>query len=253
MVDIHSHVLPGLDDGARTFDDSVTMLKMAADTGTTAIVATPHANTEFAFDPELVRTRLAELQAAVGNRIRLYSGCDFHLMFENMQDALANPNKYTINQKQWLLVEFSDFIIFPNSADLLARLREGGMIPVITHPERNQILQSRFDQLQQWVREGAYLQVTAQSLLGVFGSEARRFSERLIEAGLVHFIASDAHDTSYRTTRLDQAYQWLAEHYGEDFARLVTRTNPAATIEGLPEIEDSGPVKRRRKFLGLFG
>ncbi len=253
MIDIHSHVLHGLDDGARTFEDSVSMLNIAADAGTTAIVATPHANTEFTYKPEVIEARLQHLVQTVGNRIQIYAGCDFHLMFENIQDALQNPAKYTINHKQWLLVEFSDFIIFPNSGELLARLREGGMLPIITHPERNQILQTRFEQLRRWVEEGSFLQVTGQSLLGTFGTDARRFSERLIEAGLVHFIASDAHDTSYRTPRLDVAHKWLCDRYGEDFARIVTITNPGATIEGRTRLENTGPVKRRRKFFGLLG
>lgn len=252
MIDIHSHVLPGLDDGARTLEDSVAMLEMAADAGTTDLVATPHANTEYKYDPAAIEERLTQLRGLLNGRIRLYSGCDFHLMYENIQDALENPTKYTINHKQWLLVEFSDFIIFPNTADLLARLREGRMLPIITHPERNQILQNRFDDLQRWVMEGSYIQVTALSLLGTFGAAARKFSERLIEAGLVHFIASDAHDTEYRTTRLDTAFEWLTKRYGEEYALAVTVDNPSATIEGRPFLNMVEPRKRKKMF-GLFG
>lgn len=251
MVDIHSHVLPGLDDGSKSIEESVKMLEMAAEAGTTDIVATPHANTEYAFNPAAIESLLAELRGRLGNRIRLHSGCDFHLMFENIQDALNNPTKYTIDHKQWLLVEFSDFIIFPNTAELLGRLREGGMLPIITHPERNQILQRRFNDLQRWVLEGSYIQVTALSLLGTFGGEARKFSEQLIEAGLVHFIASDAHDTEYRTTRLDTAFEWLSKKYGEEYAFSVCMDNPSATIEGRPFLNSVMPAKRK-KFLGVF-
>jgi protein-tyrosine phosphatase len=253
MVDIHSHVLPGLDDGAQTIEVSLAMLEIAVSAGTTDIVATPHANTEYKYDSDIVESGISELQQAVGNRIRLHPGCDFHLMYENIQDALANPVKYTINHKQWLLVEFSDFIILPNSGDLLARLREGGMLPIITHPERNQILQNRFEDLRRWVHDGAYLQVTAHSLLGLFGSTARSFSQRLMESGLVHFVASDAHDTEYRTPRLDDAYRWLESRYGEEYARALTLDNPAATIQGIASLTSAVPQKRRRKFFGLFG
>jgi protein-tyrosine phosphatase len=252
MIDIHSHVLPGLDDGARTIEDSVAMLEMAAAAGTTDIVATPHANTEYKYDSALIEQLLAELRKILGDRIRIYAGCDFHLMYENIQDALNQPTKYTINHKQWLLVEFSDFIIFPNTAELLARLREGGMLPIITHPERNQILQNRFDELQRWVMEGAYIQVTAQSLLGTFGVTARKFSERLIEGGLVHFIASDAHDTEYRTTRLDAAFDLLSKRYGEEYALSLIVDNPSATLEGRPFLNMVEPRKRKKMF-GLFG
>jgi protein-tyrosine phosphatase len=248
MVDIHSHVLPGLDDGARSLDDSVAMLRMAADAGTTDIVATPHANTEFRWDLAVVEARIAEVQAAAGARVRIHPGCDFHLMFDNINDALAHPAKYTINHKQWLLVEFSDLIIFPNSGDILARLREGGMLPIITHPERNQILRQRFETVERWVGEGSFLQVTAASLTGLFGSAARKYSERLIERGLVHFVASDAHDTSYRTTRLDAAHDWLTDHYGAEYANTMLSDNPRATIEGRSHIESPVPRRRRKWY-----
>jgi protein-tyrosine phosphatase len=250
MVDIHSHVLPGVDDGARTLEDSVAMLQIAAEAGTTGIVATSHANTEYTWDPDVVEAKVAELQAAVGNSIRVYSGCELHLTFDNINDAVAHPTKYTINHRQWLLIEFSDLIIFQNSSEILGRLRQAGMLPIIAHPERNQILQNRFEALEQWVDEGAFLQVTALSVLGTFGSAARKFSERLIEKGLVHFIASDAHDTSYRTPKLSDAFQWLKARYGEEYATLVTTVNPQATVDG--DYLEHSMAPKRRKWFGLW-
>jgi protein-tyrosine phosphatase len=251
MVDIHSHVLPGVDDGARTLEDSITMLTIAAGAGTTDIVATSHSNTEYVWDPDIVEDRLNEVQSAIGDRIRVYSGCELHITFDNINDAIAHPAKYTINHKQWILIEFSDLIIFQNSGDILHRLRDAGMLPIIAHPERNQIMQNRFDTLEQWVFEGAFLQLTGQSLLGTFGTGVRKFSERLIEKGLVHFVASDAHDASYRTPKLDEAFQWLTGRYGEEYARLVTVDNPRATILGR-SLSGQDPPKRK-KWLGLFG
>ncbi len=250
MVDIHTHVLPGVDDGARTMEDSITMLEIAADSGTTGIVATSHANTEYTWDPDIVEAKVSQLQAAMGSKIGVYAGCELHLTFDNINDALAHPMKYTINHQQWLLVEFSDLIIFQNSSDILERLRRGGMLPIIAHPERNQILQNRFDTIEQWVNEGAFLQITAQSVLGTFGSAARKFSERLIEKGLVHFIASDAHDTSYRTPKLKEAFEWLKGRYGPEYATLITTTNPQATLEG--ESLDPVAAPKRRRWLGLW-
>lgn len=252
MVDIHSHVLHGVDDGARTIEDSVSMLTLAADAGTTDIVATSHANTEYVWDRAIVDVRVKEIQAAAGNRIRVHPGCEMHLTFDNINDAIANPKKYTIAHKQWLLVEFSDFIIFQNTSDILHRLRDAGMLPIIAHPERNQILQNRFDSLVKWVEEGAYLQLTAQSLLGTFGVGTRKFSERLIEKGLVHFVASDAHDSSYRVPKLDEAHKWLAARYGQDYANALTVDNPFAAIEGAYIDPVSPPQKRGKKWLGIF-
>lgn len=250
-MDIHSHVLPGVDDGARTVEDSVAMLTLAADSGTTDIVATSHANTEYVWDRAKVDAGARHIQAAVQNRIRVHPGCEMHLTFDNINDAIANPTKYTLAHRQWLLVEFSDFIIFQNTGDILHRLRDAGMLPVIAHPERNQILQNRFESLAQWVLEGAYLQITAQSLLGTFGAGIRKFSEKLIDKGLVHFVASDAHDSSYRTPKLDEAFKWLAQRYGEEYARMVTTENPRAAIDG-SYLDPADPPQRRTRWLGMF-
>src|SRR3954453_11357177 len=111
MIDIHSHILPGLDDGAKTIEDSVAMVRMAAAAGTTAIVASPHCNQEYAFDPTLVHQRISEVQAAVGDTPRIYYGCDFHLTPENIDNAVHDHERYSINHKGYLLVEFSDFFI----------------------------------------------------------------------------------------------------------------------------------------------
>ena len=234
MVDIHSHILPGLDDGSHSLEQSVEMLKMAAAAGTTDIVATPHANAEFTFQPELIAQRAAELRAAAGDGIRIYTGCDFHLQYENIQDALEHPTKYTINQKNYLLVEFSDLMIFNTTGDIFYQLRHAGMVPVITHPERNWLLQKRFDAIAEWVSEGACVQITGQSFLGRFGRQAKEYAERLMKAGLVHFVASDAHGTRDRTPELREAYEYIAGKYGADRAERLFVINPRAALAGEP-------------------
>src|SRR5712692_10001571 len=104
MVDIHSHILSGLDDGPATLEESVAMVRMAAESGTTDIVATPHANLEYAFQPELVDRKIAELSEASGGALGIHRGCDFHLYYENIQRALADPGLYAINGKRYVLV-----------------------------------------------------------------------------------------------------------------------------------------------------
>src|SRR5579872_493874 len=207
------------------------MLKIAAAGGTTDIVASPHANSQFCFQPEAIAGKIAELSAAAPN-IRIHTGCDFHLAYENIQDALRNPAKYTINHKNYLLVEFSDLIIFNTTADIFQQLLSAGMTPIVTHPERNALLQQRLEALGKWAADGACLQVTAQSFLGRFGRRAKEFAEKLMKEGLVHFIASDAHGTEDRTPDLSQAWQYVAEKYGKDRAERLFVTNPAATLKG---------------------
>jgi protein-tyrosine phosphatase len=232
LIDIHSHVLYGVDDGARTLDDSVAMVRLAAEHGTTDLVATPHADPNYRFDPEIVEERLAEIAEASGHVVRLHSGCDFHLSYDNIQDAIAHPGKYTINQRRYLMVEFSDLLIFNNTEEIFSRLQDAGMIPVITHPERNPLLRQRVDQISGWVENDVCVQLTAQSVLGEFGRRAAEFSRTLLDRRLVHFLASDAHDCEHRPPRLDLAYAWVQEHYGEEWAQALCVTNPQATLTG---------------------
>ncbi len=253
MVDIHSHVLWGLDDGARTVEQSEAMLRMAAAHGTTDIVATPHADLQYAFQPELIVERRKDLQERLGETIRLHTGCDFHLKLDNIQDAIAHPAKYTVNGRGWLLVEFSDLMIFPNTEEIFVKLENAGMRVIVTHPERNWLLRQKPERLEEWVHQGAFLQVTGQSLLGFFGPEVRKFAERLVEKGWVHFLASDAHDTQRRTPRLDQTWKHVEEKYGAEYAEALLKTHPQAVIEGR-EI-DRGPIEppeKRRKWWGVF-
>ncbi len=210
------------------------MLHMAAERGTTAIVATPHADLEYHYDPAAIAERLGKLKEAVNGAIELHSGCDFHLSYENIQDALENPRKYTINKKNYLLVEFSDLLIFRNTQEIFAHLAAAGMTPVITHPERNALLRQRIDEIEAWVGSGATVQVTAQSLTGGFGRRAQEFSRQLLDRNLVHFIASDGHDCEHRPPRMDLAHAWLTENYGESVAKALCVINPGAAVAGEP-------------------
>lgn len=166
-----------MDDGAETLEQSVALVKIAAAAGTTDLVGTPHASPEYRFDPQVVQERLRQVEAATGGILRLYSGCDFHLSYDNIEDALKNPRKYTINQNSYLLVEFSDMLIFRNTQEILTRLPGiAKMSPIITHPERNRLLRKRLDEMAEWCDAGALVQVTGGSLLGRFGNSALEFS-----------------------------------------------------------------------------
>ncbi len=108
------------------------------------------------------------------------------------------------------------------------------MVPVVTHPERNGLLRQRIAEIAEWVDHGARIQITAQSLLGVFGTKAREFSKTLLDQGLVHFIASDAHDCERRPPRLDSAYAWMEKEYGASAAETLFVMNPQAALNGDP-------------------
>jgi protein-tyrosine phosphatase len=252
FVDIHSHILPDLDDGAITLDESIAMLRLAADSGTTDIVATPHANSEFSFDPDRISQKIAELQDAAGPLPRIHRGCDFHLTLNNIQDALAHPAKYTINHLGYLLVEFSDFLIPSNTQEIFDCLRRAGLTPIVTHPERNAVLCAHLDQVQAWVENGALVQVTAGSLLGAFGRAARAAASELMNRDMVHFIASDAHDTRHRTPALWDAYRYVAKTWGARLAKLLFSTAPEAVIAGVKILLiDPQPAPSKRKWYRL--
>jgi protein-tyrosine phosphatase len=248
MIDIHSHILPCLDDGSQSSEESVTMLRMAAAAGTTDIVASPHANQHYSFDPEIVEREIAGLQAAIGGNPRIHYGCDLHLTPENIEDAIRSPGKYSINHRGYLLVEFSDFLISKATSGTFARMVSAGVRPIVTHPERNQILQGRLPELADWVANGALLQVTAQSLLGRFGKTAKACAHELMFRGLVHFLASDAHDLKDRTTALDEAWRYVEETFGEEAAIRLLEENPRAALAGVPLSPVPYALKKRKWF-----
>jgi len=239
-----------MDDGARSLEMSLAMAQMAAATGTTDIVATPHADNHYEFQPALIEERRAELQAAIGDRLRIHKGCDFHLMYEQIQESLRDPRKYSVNGLGWVLVEFSDMMIFPHTEEIFAQMRAAGMGVIVTHPERNWLLRKDVERLERWVGAGAFLQVTGGSLLGVFGADARKCSEALMERGLVHFLASDAHDLDRRSPRLDHVREHVAERYGSEYGEALLEAHPRAVIEGraLHPGALEPPEKKKRWF-----
>ncbi|MFZ0735838.1 MAG: CpsB/CapC family capsule biosynthesis tyrosine phosphatase [Candidatus Acidiferrales bacterium] len=259
MVDIHCHLLAGLDDGPESLEMSVNMAEMAISDGITHVIATPHADSQFAFDPELIRRRRNELQARFEGRLILATGCDFHLNFENVEDLQKDPSKYTLNQKSYLLVEFNDFSIPASMDQTLHHIQLYGVTPIITHPERNPLIRANAERLFRWVRQGCYVQATAQSLLGKFGQQAQAVTETWLRDGIVHFFASDAHNITSRPLQLKEVYAKVSAKSGEDVARALFVDNPRAVFDGMrlpyvPELpEDRGQApgatpKRRKRF-----
>ena len=232
MIDIHHHLLFGLDDGSKDIEISVAMAEMAAGDGITHIVCTPHANAHYAFDPEVNRRKLAELEARVNGKIALGLGCDFHLSFENIEDALKNPHKYTINQKNYLLVEFADLSIPQQMTQVFHEFLVAGIRPIITHPERNLTIQKTPARLDEWIATGCLVQVTAASLTGRFGRSAMEFAQKLLRQNKVHFLATDAHNLQSRPPKMKEAYDAVAKQCGTEAAERLCVTNPGAAFRG---------------------
>lgn len=247
FVDLHSHVLYGLDDGAKTREDSLAMLQLAHASGTTHIVATPHANSRFAFTPAIISERIAEL--APQTPVVIHRGCDFHLHLSNIQDAIAHPRKYTIDGGAYLLVELPEAAVFSGTERILSTLLDAGMVPIVTHPERHRQLQSQPELMAPWIELGCLVQVTAASVTGLFGKSAARCAHWLVETGMAHFVSSDAHDSENRTPDLREAYAELVKLWDEERIRPLFVDNPRTVIEG-GEVEAEPPplTIRKRKW-----
>jgi protein-tyrosine phosphatase len=253
MVDVHCHILPGLDDGPDTIEESMAMAESAIGDGITHVVATPHASSEYFFDYARVRQLREELQSKIGERLTLATGCDFHLNPENLAALREDAPRFCINQHDYLLVEFNEFSIPPSMDQTLHEIQLAGLRPIVTHPERNVILRGQPERLAKWARVGCYVQVTGGSLIGVFGAGAQKDALRWMAQGVVHFVASDAHNVRGRPLKLQPAYDVVREQFGEEMARGLFVDNPLAAFEGrelpyVPEVEDETTQPRRKRF-----
>jgi protein-tyrosine phosphatase len=232
MIDIHHHLLFGLDDGSKSLEMSIAMAEMAAADGITHIVCTPHASFTYAFNPDANQEKLEELRKHLGDKITLGLGCDFHLSFENIEDALKNKAKYTINGTRYLLVEFADMVIPPRMTQVFYEFLLAGIQPIITHPERNPVIRKTPKRLDEWLQGGCLVQVTASSLTGRFGRAAMAFSQKLLDERKVHFLATDAHNPEWRPPVMKDAFDLVATRYGVATAERLCVTNPRAVFYG---------------------
>jgi protein-tyrosine phosphatase len=234
VIDIHSHILPEVDDGPKSWEMAEAMCQMAAQDGIEHIVATPHSNDRYFYDRAYLSTLLETLQDRIGPQPVLSLGCDFHLSFDNMQAALRTPEKFCIGKSHYLLVEFSNFSISPQVDDWFTQMHERGITPIITHPERNPILQENPQRVVKWRELGCAVQVTASVFTGFWGPRPRQIADWLLKEKTVHFLSSDAHDTKRRVPILSEARKVIAKDFGEELAQSLVESNPGAVVKDRP-------------------
>jgi len=234
MVDVHCHILPQVDDGAKSWEVTLEMCRMAAADGITHIVATPHANSQYVYDREAHENLLQELRDRTAGQLSFSLGCDFHFSYVNIEDALAHPERYAISGTKYMLIELSDYSIPPNMLNAMSQLNAAGLKLILTHPERNSLIQRRPELVLRWAEAGCIVQVTASSITGFWGRVAKKVSRWLIKHDAVHVIATDAHDTKHRPPLLADAREQVIDFANEDLGKALFEDNPRAIVAGEP-------------------
>lgn len=243
MIDIHHHCLPGVDDGPREWDEAVELCRIAREEGIETIVATPHVLRgrwkQFAIGE--LRSRLEELRARVGESPRLVLGSEYffgHDVLEVLHDGTAIV---PLAGSRYVLIELAANAVPPLIEQPLFRMQLEGWIPVLAHPERNAVLQAKPEVLDALVEGGVKAQITAGSLTGAFGPAARHASDEFLSRGLVHFVATDAHDPNKRPPRVREAVDVLRTRVAPHVVDALTRSNPQAVLENRPLPYDPEP------------
>jgi protein-tyrosine phosphatase len=254
MVDLHCHILPGIDDGAQDITDSIMMAKIAVEQGIHTIVATPHhLNNQYENPKQEIIARVEELnQELIKENIdlKIVPGQETRIYGE-MVEGYEQGEILPVNHSQYVLVEFSSNHVPRFTEQLFYDLQIQGLIPVIVHPERNSEIIERPELLYQLVKKGALTQITAASVCGDFGKKIKGFSQQLIEANLTHFIASDAHNTRSRTFKLREAYDFIQTKYGNDMVYLF-QENAEYLIEGNDIYKEVPERVKKKKFFQIF-
>lgn len=252
MIDIHCHILPGVDDGAAALDDSVAIAEAAVVDGTRTVVATPH-GAGWAYTGSLSETqrRVSELQAELTRRevdLEVLVGLEVHVTPE-LASLHAQGSIYTLNGSRYLLVEFPPQVLPAYTDQVLFDLQLRQLVPVIAHPERNLVIAAKPEILWRMVSRGMLAQVTAGSLTGLFGPKTREVAELLVTHHMVHVIASDAHSVAGRGPALSAAVRRVGELIGREAAGSMVTTRPLAILRNesvqAPEPE---PLEERRSW-----
>jgi protein-tyrosine phosphatase len=252
LVDIHCHLVPAIDDGSKSWDETLAMARMAVADGIRTIVVTPHQLGSFsANDGETIRARTRELQEFLSQHdvpLVVLPGADVRIEAGMVSMLLSGRVLSLADRRRHVLLELPHEMYMPLE-HLLAELKSAGMVGILSHPERNQGILAAPEVVPPLVDAGCLMQVTAGSLLGAFGGRVQQYCESLITQGLAHFVSTDAHGPKNRRPLLREAYERVAQLAGAEMALELCARNPAAVAEG----RAVAPGRRKAKPPGKAG
>lgn len=232
-IDIHSHILPQIDDGAKNIDMSIKMLRIAQQNGICSIILTPHNKPlHHNASPEKIRSLTDDLQKAANRKeipIRLYVGNEIYYR-SNILEILEERKASTLADSMYVLVEFGPLDDFDYIRNGIYQLLSGGFRPIMAHVERYGCVASSLERVRELVKMGCYIQINAGSVMGQYGFGTKKFTRRILKQGLVHFVATDAHDDVRRRPCLLDCAKYIDKKFGEDYAEKILKENPEKVI-----------------------
>jgi protein-tyrosine phosphatase len=236
MIDLHCHMLPGIDDGAPDEKTSLAMARIAVADGITVTACTPHIYPGlYENNTRLIRERVAALQTmldAEGIALRLTSGADAHLTPE-LLDRLKTGTAPTLNGGRYFLLEPPHHVAPPRFEESVFNFVITGYVPVITHPERLSWINTHYEVFKQLAQRGVWMQITSGSLTGRFGNGAKYWGERMLDEGLVHILATDAHSIRRRAPLLAEGQLAAEKYVGKDEAHRLVYERPRAILDDI--------------------
>lgn len=255
MIDIHCHILAGIDDGAADFTESLEMAQAAAKEGIKKIIATPHhQNGSYVNYKDDIIQKTKELNEYLQSeqvKVEILPGQETRIYGEMVEDYEQGEILTLAEVSTYVFVELPSGHVPRYTEQLLFDLQMKGLTPVIVHPERNAELIEQPDKLYQFVKNGTATQVTAASLVGYFGKKIQKFSEDLIQANLTHFIASDAHNTTTRAFKMEEALEAVNGKFGTD-TLFMLMDNSELVADGKDIFREYPERIKKKRLFGLF-
>lgn len=234
MIDFHTHILPNVDDGAKTIDDTYKLLEEAKKAGFDSVISTSHYMEEYyEVNVETREKLIQEISNEISNRnidLKLYLGNEIYIT-ENIVNLLKEKKATTINDTKYVLFEFPLNIKPMNMFDIIYDMLEYKVVPILAHPERYSFIQKEPDIVYDLIEAGALMQVNYGSILGMYGESARFIARKLFENDMVHFLGSDIHRVNSIYPKVPEALSRIKEIIGEDKLEELTTINPGLVLE----------------------